>query len=290
MSSTELVSIVLPTLNGAKYLAQAIQSVLNQTYSQWELIIVDSYSTDDTPAITAHFAAQDKRIRTMQHPKDQGRLPGALNAGFAVAQGDYFTWLSDDNELMPESLATFVRYLQTHPTIGLVYSHYQIVYEDGSLPKLGKRLPIRYLPGKNIITPSFLYRRAVHEKLGGYRTQYFLAEDYDFWLRTAEYFGCHLLEEVLHVYRFHPDNLTATFSRRVQDENVDNLLRDNLAHLSWLQKPIHRARAYYYLYQLAQRHQRTEDAEHYWREVVKAAPFWLLRHRARAWLTREKLS
>jgi glycosyltransferase involved in cell wall biosynthesis len=284
----ELVSVVLPTLNGAKYLEHAIQSVLQQTYSHWELIIVDSYSTDETPHIIARYAAQDERIRPMQHPKEQGRLPGALNAGFGGAQGDYFTWLSDDNELVPASLATFVDYLQTHPQVGLVYSHYQIVYEDGSPPKLGQRLPIRYLPGKNIITPSFLYRRAVHEKLGGYRTQYFLAEDYDFWLRTAEYFECHLLDKVLHLYRFHPDNLTATFSRRVQDENVDNLLRDNLAHLRWLQKPIHRARAYYYLYELAQRHDKTAAARRYWREVVKAAPFWLLRHRARAWLTRHK--
>lgn len=286
MVEKPLVSIVLPTLNGAKYLENAIQSTLKQTYSRWELIIVDSYSTDATPEIIARYAAQDSRIRAMQHPKEAGRLPGALNAGFATAQGSYFTWLSDDNEFMPESLAVFVDYLETHPAVGLVYSHYQIIHEDGTPPSLGKRLPPRYLSGKNIITPSFLYRRAVHERLGGYRTQYFLAEDYDFWLRTQEYFELHLLNKVLHLYRFHPNNLTLSVSRKVQDDNVDRLLRDNLAHLRWLQKPIHRARAYYYLYELAQRHQRTEDARNYRREVLKAAPFWMLRREGRAWLSR----
>src|SRR5688500_7457139 len=100
--SDPAISIVLPTHNGAKYLAGAIESTLAQTRPDWELIIVESDSTDATPQIAARYAAQDVRIRVIQHPKAAGRLPGALNAGFAIARGRYHTWLSDDNEFFPE--------------------------------------------------------------------------------------------------------------------------------------------------------------------------------------------
>ena len=100
MSENALVSIVLPVYNGARFLAEAIQSCLAQTYPHWELIVVDDCSTDDSPQIVAGFAADDARIRVIRHAHNR-KLPGALNTGFDAARGEYLTWTSDDNLLPP---------------------------------------------------------------------------------------------------------------------------------------------------------------------------------------------
>ena len=91
MKRNPLVSIVLPTHNGARYLEQAVQSCLDQTYRNWELIIVDDASTDETPALIARLVAADSRIRSIRNEVNQ-KLPGALNTGFAQARGEYLTW------------------------------------------------------------------------------------------------------------------------------------------------------------------------------------------------------
>lgn len=270
------ISIVLPTHNGAKYLAGAIESTLKQTRADWELIIVESDSTDETPQIAARYAAQDTRIRVIQHPKAAGRLPGALNAGFAVAQGQYHTWLSDDNEFMPQSLERLSGYLDAHPECGLVYSHFLVSHEDGTPPHVQKRPLPSVLPSKNVITPSFLYRASLHTLIGGYRTPYFLAEDYDFYLRAYEHTTFHRLDEVLHFYRFHEGNLTAALGHNQGDIAVVRLLEDNLAHLQWLQQPYPRAKAFLYAYELACRHNLPHPCTYWW-NAFRAAPLVVLR-------------
>src|SRR5262245_61923913 len=90
------VSIVLPTYNGSRFLAESIQSCLDQTYPDFELIIVDDCSTDVTPAIIAEFSARDSRVHTVRHEKNK-KLPGALNTGMALSRGRFLTWTSDDN-------------------------------------------------------------------------------------------------------------------------------------------------------------------------------------------------
>jgi glycosyltransferase involved in cell wall biosynthesis len=270
------ISIVLPTYNGAKYIAKAIDSVLNQTVTDWELIIVDSYSQDGTADIIAAYAARDTRIRIMQHPKDPGRLPGALNAGFDVAQGKYHTWLSDDNEMVPESLAKLAHVLDTKPEVGLVYSHFMVVDDAGKPQYLYKRMAPGYLSVKNIITPSFLYRAELYRQIGGYRIEYFTCEDYDFWMRSYEHTRFVLIDEPLHLYRFHEGNLTATEGRQRQDFVALRLLKDSLAHLKWIQQPYHRANAYMYMYRLAVQNNLPEQRS-YWRQAFKAAPLMVMR-------------
>ena len=105
------VSIVLPSRNGSRYLAAAIGSVAAQTFGDWELILVDDASTDDTGAVMRAFGDRDPRIRVVRLPVNRG-LPGALNEGFRHARGALFGWTSDDNLLLPgaiERMATFMR-------------------------------------------------------------------------------------------------------------------------------------------------------------------------------------
>ncbi|MRS04737.1 glycosyltransferase, partial [bacterium] len=125
-----LVSIVLPVHNGERYVETAIQSVLDQTYPHFELIVVDDGSTDGTPSIVDSLVQKDQRI-TVLHQSNL-KLPGALNAGFAAAHGEFFTWTSDDNLLLPEFLEKMVVCLQRHPDWHMIYANMDLIEETGA--------------------------------------------------------------------------------------------------------------------------------------------------------------
>ncbi|MCD4686894.1 MAG: glycosyltransferase [Anaerolineae bacterium] len=287
MPSETLVSVVLPTLNGETYISEAIQSVIDQTHTHWELIIVDSFSTDATPEIAARFAAQDARIRVIQHPKEAGRLPGALNAGFQQArQEGYHTWLSDDNCFRPHAFAVMADYLDAHPANDLVYSDYTVQYEDGRPEFIQRVSAPDTLAEKNVVTPSFMYRGAIFAAIGGYRTDYFLAEDYDFWLRTYAQYVLHPINEDLHIYRFHNAALTAQFSRQRISEVVERVLLDSVQRSPWTHYRYGRARMYLYLAATARRQGATARQRRYIRRALWAAPLVVLRRGVLAVVTR----
>ena len=244
MTAHPLVSIVLPTHNGARYLDEAVQSCLDQTWTQWELIIVDDASTDDTPEHIVRWVKADPRIRSLRHFRNR-RLPTALNTGFARARGDLLTWTSDDNLYRPHALAEMVAYLAAHPDVDVVYSDYSEIDAAGQV--LGRRRvsPMEDLATHNSVGPCFLYRRQVQERLGGYAEDLFLAEDYDFWLRASE---CSRLERLpidCYLYRTHPGSLTTQRARDIELAHAQAQFR-NLPRLRWMGANA-RARAYFTL-------------------------------------------
>ena len=97
------ISVILPSYNGERYLAQSIQSVIDQTETDWELIIVNDCSTDSTLEIATKFAKIDRRIKVISNEKNS-KLPASLNEGFRRAKGKYLTWTSDDNYYKPDAL------------------------------------------------------------------------------------------------------------------------------------------------------------------------------------------
>jgi len=202
------VSIVLPTRNGSRYLDGAIESVVAQTHKDWELIIVDDGSTDETPLIAARWATRDSRIRTVTLDPGRG-LPGALNAGFDRARGELWTWTSDDNYYEPNALARMAECLDTDSTVDFVYSDYHTIDEAGTRSGTVTVGPASELPFRNIVGPCFLYRAELHAEIGGYDESVSLAEDYDFWLRAAQRFRLHPIHEPLYQYRLHAGSLTA---------------------------------------------------------------------------------
>ncbi len=209
-----LVSIVLPVFNGSRYLDEAVQSCIEQTYRSWNLIIVDDASTDDTPERIARYERQDKRIRPVRHDTNQ-KLPRALNTGFSLAKGAYLTWTSDDNCYRPKALERMVEFLETYKSIGFVYTDFTFIDNDGtSIRKVSVGSP-EQLGLSNCIGGCFLYRRSVMEQVGAYREEMFLAEDYDFWLRVAAKFTIQPLHEDLYLYRLHPDSLGSVHQRKI---------------------------------------------------------------------------
>ena len=127
----ELVSIVLPIYNGEKYMRQSIDSVIAQTYTNWELLIVDDGSTDGTAAIAMEYAEKDARIRYHKNPQNM-RLPRTLNRGFSLAKGDYLTWTSDDNYYYPTAIEKMVNCLKNDQR-EFVFASCDIIDEDDKI-------------------------------------------------------------------------------------------------------------------------------------------------------------
>ena len=110
------ISVVMPVLNGEKYLAEAIESILNQTFQDFEFIIVDDGSTDQTPEILRSYANKDSRIQIVTNPINRG-IGYSRNRGIALSRGEYIANMDADDLCLPERFEKQVRFLDSHPDI-----------------------------------------------------------------------------------------------------------------------------------------------------------------------------
>jgi glycosyltransferase involved in cell wall biosynthesis len=225
------ISIVLPTHNGSRYIDKSVESVVNQTWREWELILVDDASTDGTPAKIERWARSDDRITAIHLPNNR-KLPGALNDGFARANGEFHTWTSDDNWYHPQALARMIEVLRSDERIGIVHADAIAVDEYGSFMGQARSGSAADLHVMNRIGACFLYRRQVTLALGGYDEDLAGAEDYDFWLRAAVRFRYRHLGEFLYFYRCHSASLTARKCHLIA-KNVEQAVRRWLPQYAW---------------------------------------------------------
>jgi hypothetical protein len=210
---TTKVSIVLPVRNGARYLRRSIESCLDQTHRNIELVIVDDFSTDETPNIISTYSKLDSRVRVIRNERNL-RLPRALNVGFAHTSGDLLTWTSDDNYYAPTAIETFVRYLSTWPEIDFVYSAFRELDEEGRInPRILYASPPWRLPLGNAVGPCFLYRRSVYEQTGEYRADMEYQEDYEYWTRVYQRFKMMCLQVPLYYYRHRSGSMDQHYRR-----------------------------------------------------------------------------
>jgi len=214
------VSIVLPTYNGARYLKSSVESCLNQTHKNIELVIVDDCSTDETPDIVRSY--NDPRIRYVRNETNQ-RLPRSLNIGFALATGDYLTWTSDDNEFLPHAIENMLKILREDQAVDFVYADYTARYwESGETEQ--RRLPDQLnLDEENFIGACFLYTRRVYETVGGFDPKYELVEDYEYWIRISKQFRLKHIPQFLYIYGEHRKSLKG--SRMISINLFDRVLK-----------------------------------------------------------------
>jgi glycosyltransferase involved in cell wall biosynthesis len=205
-------SVVMPVRNGARWLAEAIDSVVRQTLSDLELLVIDDGSTDETPQILREWLGRDGRIRLLRQ-KDLG-LVAALNYGLAEARGRFLARLDADDRAAPERLERQIRVLDNDPSIGLLGSWAQRIDEHGrprgSLkPKTTPQQLVDILTDANpFIHSTIMFRTEIARGLGGYRIAFEAAEDYDLWLRMSEVTRLANLPEPLVQYRRHGGNVT----------------------------------------------------------------------------------
>jgi glycosyltransferase involved in cell wall biosynthesis len=199
------ISIVLPTYNGSRYLDESIQSCLNQSYSNIELIVVDDGSTNSLTNVVNKY--NDPRLRYIRKENNSG-LPDTLNAGFKVSNGDYLTWTSDDNIYHKDAIKIMCERLNNDSEIMLVYCNYNLIDEEGAIKETVFTGKPEDLYSYNCIGPCFLYRRKIFETIGDYDGNCILVEDYDYWLRIWKYFKMVRIDNSLYFFRLHQSSLT----------------------------------------------------------------------------------
>ncbi len=222
-----LVSIVLPVYNGEDYVRESLDSILAQTYQDFELIAVDDGSQDATPRILDDYARHDQRIQVI-HQANQ-RLPSALNAGFRRTRGEFLTWTSSDNHMKPDFLARMADCLSRHPEWDAIFANIDIIGDDGqplrnsdwysgSQDPPGSehiRMPADTstlnIIANNTVGSAFMYRQRVDTLLGDYSPRRFGTEDYDYWMRVNALLTLkHVdFDEPVYEYRLHSTSLTA---------------------------------------------------------------------------------
>lgn len=204
------VSIVLPSYNGEHYLKESIQSIQNQSFVDWELIVVDDCSLDQTYYIAKEFAFNDNRIKVIHNEYNQ-KLPQSLNIGFQNATGEYYTWTSDDNIYESDAIGTMVDFLDAHPDAPMVRADMLIIDEHSEYVKKGTAFDTEKMFVNNCVGACFLYRRGVARKVGDYDISLYGVEDYDYWLRVIMECGnISDIGEALYRYRIHATSLTST--------------------------------------------------------------------------------
>jgi glycosyltransferase involved in cell wall biosynthesis len=207
------VSVLLPVYNGGKTLGQAIESILCQDLSDFELLIIDDCSTDNSADVIRFYASQDSRIKTIFHFQNQG-LTATLNEGLNLAQSDYVARMDQDDESLPHRLRFQLDYLRDRSEIVVAGS---FVYHMGAKPEYDRlvELPIENEQIKETLKqynclyhPSVMIRRTPILGIGGYRPEFKNAEDYDLWLRVSKIYQLANIPEPLLRYRFSVQGMT----------------------------------------------------------------------------------
>lgn len=218
MSNTPVISIILPTYNGSKYIRTSIESCLNQTFPDFELIIVNDCSTDETASIIEEYAQRDTRIKIINNEHNK-KLPLSLNTGFDKASGRYHTWTSDDNYYASDALQIMIDKLRADNSVDLVYADYFLIDDKNKITG-SKKFNNIYDGFTNWLGcgACFLYKKEIYYYNKGYDPSAFLIEDYDFFIRAFLNFNFEYLPTpALYYYRQHQQSLTTLHSNATGD-------------------------------------------------------------------------
>jgi len=242
MTARPLVSILVPSYNGARHLREALDSLLAQSYPNIEILLLDDASTDDTPALAAEYAG---RVAWIRQPRNLG-IYDNVNTGIARARGELIATYHADDIYLPTIVEAQVAYLDAHPAVGAVFCSDIFVdaagREYGRLvlpPEVRGERPLDYadvlnalLTWKNrfLVCPTAMVRAAVHRAVGVYRQdRYRNTADLEMWLRIARHCPIAVLESHLMKYRHFHGNSSQRYHRlRTEPENFFTILDEDL--------------------------------------------------------------
>ena len=202
--------------NGSPFLREAVESILAQSFSDFEFILVNDGSTDDTASILELYSGQDSRIRLF-HNENHG-LTYSLNFGCARARARYIARMDGDDIALRDRFVRQLEFMEKHPEVGLLGSAYDLIDKRGkrlcgaTLPTTDSEIRQALLDSTAFLHPSVMMRKAALDQVGGYREVTY-AEDYDLWLRLSEQTRMANLPEVLLQYRIHANQVSVSKCR-----------------------------------------------------------------------------
>jgi glycosyltransferase involved in cell wall biosynthesis len=217
IAGDELVSIIIISFNQGHYLDDAIESVLDQTIRQAEIVVVDDGSTDSTAEV-AHSYPQASYVYQHNHG-----ISSARNAGLRASNGDYVVFLDADDRLLPKAVEAGLRCFRKHPESGFVFGRYHKLDADGAVISAPNQLPDECdfyvaLLQRNLIgmQSTVLYPRDILERAGGFDERLQSCEDYDLYLRITREFPVHKHNKIVAEYRRHGQNMSQNYGSMLE--------------------------------------------------------------------------
>ncbi|WP_165930007.1 glycosyltransferase family 2 protein [Flavobacterium caseinilyticum] len=215
------ITVLLPVYNCELYVQTAVQSILNQTYTDFEFLIIDDASTDATVALIKKL--EDSRIQLIEKPINSG-YTNSLNYGLQMAKGKYIARMDGDDISFPERFSKQIAYLETHPDVVVCGTTYKIIGNDKliALPENHEAIKLGLLWGNCISHPSVMIRKKILDEYSiQYNTSKEPAEDYDMWVRLLSVGKLHNLQEVLLEYRLYGNQVSR---KRAEDQKKNDVL------------------------------------------------------------------
>ena len=216
------VSVVIPAYNCARYVAEAVESVLNQSCRPLEIIVVDDGSKDNTTEILKTF--EDRIVYIYQENAGE---PAARNTGIRRAQGEFIAFLDADDLWLPDKLNLQMNYFDNHPEVALVYSDMKFFDETGIVHESVKEWLKMSPPSGHIFPQLFtetlfgsgtvIFRKACVDRVGFFDELFLVGSDYEMWLRMARHFQFGYVDRPLLMYRHHPAMATRGLGRVLQN-------------------------------------------------------------------------
>ena len=231
MNTTPKVSVLLPVYNCELYVQAAVRSIINQSYTDFEFLIIDDASTDATVSIIKSI--DDSRIQLIEKPLNSG-YTNSLNYGLQLAKGKYIARMDGDDISYPERFAKQIAYLEAHPEVIVCGTTYKIIGNDKLImvPENHEAIKIGLLWGNCISHPSVMIRKKVLDDLIIiYDSSKEPAEDYDMWVRLLSIGKLHNLQEILLEYRLYSNQV----SRKRAEEQKKNDIATKFQLLQYLE-------------------------------------------------------
>lgn len=201
------VSVVMSVYNAEKYLAEAVDSILSQTFTDFELILIDDKSTDGSGKILAQYAQADPRVVILKNAENMG-LTKSLNRGLAVAKGEYIARMDADDISVPDRFAKQVAFLDENPDYSFVSCIGRYIDENGKeeqlrlFPETNEEIYAMMLKVDAVMHPGVMFRRADIAKIGNYCEDFRVVQDYDLWFRgMAAGYKFYNIQEPLVLFR-----------------------------------------------------------------------------------------
>ncbi len=242
-NSSPKISVLMTVYNSEKFLESAISSVLQQTFTDFELVILDDCSADSSWSIVERFAAQDTRIVAIKNEKNLGGCEN-LNKGLRLLRGKYMARHDNDDVSLPDRLQKQFDFLEAHPEVGIVGGSIEIVDVDGK--KIGKRTYnlsdsdirrkiFRYSPFAH---PLVMMRKSILDQVGCfYNASFAPADDYELWFRMGKITKFANLPDVLLKYRVVPGSITLSSTKKMELTTIrvrDKYRTDDFYQFTWV--------------------------------------------------------
>ncbi|AVQ44402.1 TPA: glycosyltransferase family 2 protein [Clostridium sporogenes] len=236
MSINSLISVIMPVYNAEKYLKESIESILNQTYKNFEFIIINDGSTDDSLRIINEYYKKDFRIKIIS--RENKGLVYSLNEGISIAEGEYIARMDGDDICELQRLEKQIEYMKSNPNIDILGSYINVLSDKGvssstiNIAYKGFNVPINKNNIKNylflhctICHPSSMMKKAFLEEINFYSNRYKTSEDYDLWMRALKRgYNIDNIKEPLLKYRLHSES-------KSQVESKSNLVLEDYTNI-----------------------------------------------------------